>query len=482
MTLFSALNGATQGLRYFQSSVQVLSENIAQANDPNRSRATISASTLGTGEVRVASYGRVTSGALQEQLNEVVSQRGAADVRNDFLSRVNDLFGSSNNKPGIQDVLDKFQTAWQGLATSPESDLAQRNVITTGDSLAREIRRLAAGVEELDGELGDNITDVVNRINQALKDIDTANTTLGQIKVQNLPTNAVEDRRDAAIRTLNDLIGVKTAVRADGKIAVFTNTGLALVDNNAVTLGTDGKTVTVLGGTNITLDPRQLTGRIGALLQMRSDGSQATPPVAASADPASEIIRKLRDQLDQFVQMFTQPTPAGQPTSFADAYNNATPSVNGELVSGFFNGTNRFSIAVNQLLQSAVPAQTAPIAVPGNPVMTIKASALQAVTASFLSANRTFTATGLTITGGTYSDVANGIAAQWTNTQKTWKDQFKLQDDNQKTFETRFKGEVGVNIDEEVALLQQLQTSYNASARVISTIDEMFAALERTLG
>ena len=64
-------------------------------------------------------------------------------------------------------------------------------------------------------------------------------------------------------------------------------------------------------------------GKIKALLNLRYDGTTAGQP--ASADPASEVIRKLRSQLDMVVSAFT--TTTGNPPTFAAAYNNSTGSL-----------------------------------------------------------------------------------------------------------------------------------------------------------
>jgi flagellar hook-associated protein FlgK len=64
-------------------------------------------------------------------------------------------------------------------------------------------------------------------------------------------------------------------------------------------------------------------GKIKALLNLRYDGTAAGQP--ASADPASEVIRKLRSQLDTIVSAFT--TTTGNPPTFAAAYNGSTGSL-----------------------------------------------------------------------------------------------------------------------------------------------------------
>lgn len=49
------------------------------------------------------------------------------------------------------------------------------------------------------------------------------------------------------------------------------------------------------------------------------------------------------------------------------------------------------------------------------------------------------------------------------------------------SLESSLRGKVGVNVDEELALLTQLQNSYAASARVLSVIDEMLTTLENVI-
>jgi flagellar hook-associated protein 1 FlgK len=55
---------------------------------------------------------------------------------------------------------------------------------------------------------------------------------------------------------------------------------------------------------------------------------------------------------------------------------------------------------------------------------------------------------------------------------------FELSSETKSLLETRFHGSTGVNIDEEIAQLQNLQTSYQATARVIQVAQRMLDALE----
>ena len=64
MSLFAALNSATAGLRTVQTNVKLVSDNIAQANDPNRTRHTAQQSVDASGQVISTTYRREVDKAL----------------------------------------------------------------------------------------------------------------------------------------------------------------------------------------------------------------------------------------------------------------------------------------------------------------------------------------------------------------------------------------------------------------------------------
>ena len=45
-----------------------------------------------------------------------------------------------------------------------------------------------------------------------------------------------------------------------------------------------------------------------------------------------------------------------------------------------------------------------------------------------------------------------------------------------------WQGQIGVNLDEEMTSLMSLERSYQASARLISTVNQMFDSLFRAIG
>jgi flagellar hook-associated protein 1 FlgK len=191
------------------------------------------------------------------------------------------------------------------------------------------------------------------------------------------------------------------------------------------------------------------------------------PPQPVSSDPSSEIIRKLRSQLDAYANMFVARTKPGEPTSLADAYDNADPVKDGELPQHFFIGTDRFTLAVHPSLIDNSKA--------------VKDSAIPAMVVAMNKVGRTLTADGLTATDTSYVGAASAITGNWMTIGKSVEESAETTKASRDLLTERFHNTTGVNIDEEIALLQQLQTSYAASARVMQVATSMYDTLEAIL-
>ena len=103
---------------------------------------------------------------------------------------------------------------------------------------------------------------------------------------------------------------------------LITPAGLSLLDGAPARFNVDGTHIVSLDS-GVVVDGQLREGKLKALLDLRADGTSAGLP--ASADPATEVIRKLRSQLDVIAAAFTG--TGGVPPSFAAAYDGGTGSL-----------------------------------------------------------------------------------------------------------------------------------------------------------
>ncbi|WP_029007953.1 flagellar hook-associated protein FlgK [Azospirillum halopraeferens] len=469
MSLFSALNSATAGLRTVQASVKLVSDNVARADDPNRTRHTLQQMVDKSGFVVTAEYRREMDNGMKAQLETLIAREGSSAARNTYMTKLGDLMRTTGGEPLLNKYASEFSAAWRTLETTPENEVASYQLVQSANTFATEIRRVAEGVEALDRELRNDLSTSMKELNRLLSEVDKVNKEIVSLRSYGNAANEVADKRDGLIRQISELVGVRTVDRPDGRVALFTPSGLALVDAAPANIAFDGGRIVLQIGNSVQDVSEQMKeGKIGALYNMVRDGSQSDPPQPVSADPSSEIIRKLRSQLDTYARAFVAPTKPGEPTSFADAYDKARPLVEGEQDIKFFVGNDRFTLRVNDKIL--------------NNEAKIKNSAIRDVVTAINASGRSLTADGLRVEDATYAGMASNITGMLMSTAKSVNDTFNFDKGAKELIQERYHSLTGVNIDEEIAMLQQLQTSYAASARVMQVTNSMFDALERIVG
>ncbi|PWC82503.1 flagellar hook protein [Azospirillum sp. TSH100] len=462
-SLLSALNSATASLRTVQTNLNLVTNNIAKANDPTRTRHTAQQQIDGSGQT-TATYRREIDDALRDQLETLTAREGGTAVQTDYMRDLGSLLRTTGGKPLLNEYASSFQAAWKTLETSPESRVARLQLVQSADRFAGEIRRVSDGVEVLGRSMQSDLRRSVTTVNGLLKEIGALNDTVGALKQGEAALSAA-DRRDQLIKELNGYIGVRSLARADGRVVLFTKSGMALLDATPASLSVEGNGVTLAGaGHSTPANGHLLDGRIGALVSMLRDGSATTPPIPADGAPTAEIIRKLRSQLDALAKEFTGGTRPGQPPSFRDAYDNAKPAKVGETSSGFFEGNDRFTLSVNRRLLEDKE--------------TIKQSALAPTVRALNAVGRRLDADGLTLTDASYGGMASAITGTWMSAAKIVNDQHSQEKAARQLVDERYHAKTGVNLDEEIADLQRLQTAYAASARVMQVVKSMHEALE----
>jgi flagellar hook-associated protein 1 FlgK len=327
MSLDAALNAAISGLRVNQAHVQLVSANVAHANDPGYTKKTLlrEAANLGEGQVggvQIAGFQAAISASLRRQFEAFTSTNGLTSTQQEYLGRIQTLLGASSDTALLPDLFNKFTAAWQSFQSQPESAAAQHQVIALGDQLAAEVRRLSAGIDQIDADIRKDLDDSTDALNDKLAKIFELNLRIKASDPNGAERLELIDQRDQIVRELAALVDVRSVERENGAIALFTPAGLSLLDGAPARFDFDGTNViSVDSGAPVNGLLRE--GRIKALLNLRQDGTAAGLP--ASADPASEVIRKLRSQLDMVVSAFT--STSGTPATFAAAYNNASGSL-----------------------------------------------------------------------------------------------------------------------------------------------------------
>jgi len=326
MSLTAALNSAVSALRVNQAQVQLTSSNIAHAQDPNYTRKTLKTEsvTFGNGQVggvMISGYASTLSVTLRKQVEAQTATSGASDATSDYMARIQDLLGTSADQSSLTKAMNSFLSAWQSFQSQPDSAAAQQAIIGAGSQIGDEIHRVATGLDQLDTDVRTDTGNSVDQLNDLLKQLFQVNLQMKTAQSDSSASADLMDQRDNLVKQIAQYVDVRTVEQDDGSVSLFTAAGLQLLDGPPSLFSFDGTNVIrVSDGASIN---NQLNGgRIHALLDFRQDSSASGKPV--SMDPGTEVIRKLRAQLDMMVGALT--ATAGTPPSLSAAYDAAATS------------------------------------------------------------------------------------------------------------------------------------------------------------
>jgi flagellar hook-associated protein 1 FlgK len=468
--LFATLNASASALQAHALAVEITGKNLANANNASYARQTVSyatgatvvteqgAQSLGLAanitqirdtlldrqvlrETSLSSY----SGTLQQALQR--AQAGLGQTLSSAAST--DGISTVTTDTGLGAALDDFFNSFQALAATPTEAGAKQAVLASADTLASRLQQADATLAQGQADLGTKVASDVSDANSLLHTLADLNTQIVRIEA-NAPGSAVDlrDQRQDALEKLAALLPVSVTDAGDGAIQVSATGGsgpVVLVDHGAV-----NGTVAVSGsGTQIT------AGSPATALALASGSIQG------ALDARDGALQTLRDQFDQL---------ASQVVSSVNALYNPSGSTGDFFTAG---GTTAATLSVSSSLTAATLRAGAAGGAAGDNSVALALGRL---------AGTKFSVSGGAALDGTMGAFFSSSIAQFGQALAS----ANANVSNQSAIETLVRGQrdsvSGVNLDEETANLLKYQRAFEASSRVLQTVDEMLDQIINQLG
>ena len=457
MSGFSSLNTAVTGLAAAQRAMDVTGQNVVNANTPGYSRQRVDLREIGApvtatlftghgaaiGGVTVADVARIKDAFIEGARAAAGGRRAALSSQTAALDSVQQLLAEPGNT-GLQATMDAFYASWHDLANNPTDSAAGSVVIQRGIAVTDQVRSISSGIAGQWATAHDALANVVAQVNRAASDLADVNAKISSGLVAGLPVNELEDQRDVLSRTLAELVGGTAVIGQDGTASVAVN-GVSIV------AGTTAQQLTLAGSTTLT-------------------GAAANPPkimwgttaVPVDSGSAAGYLAVLGTDLPAAAQKVD--TLA---TSLRDLVNGVHATgfqADGTPGGLFFDGTDALSLQV-------VPTD------PGQLAITPTAGTVDGSVALKIG-DLSDDQVQLQQLGST------GPTAQWRNFTsqlgvrvQSLKNAGAVQDSVVAAADTAVETDSGVNLDEEMTGMLQFQRSYQAAARVVTTVDEILDTL-----
>lgn len=277
----SALNAAYAGLR-------TAGNNIANVNTPGYTRQTVvmapqvaaflGGNYLGQG-VAVADVRRVYNDFLTSQAHQAQAASSAADTRYRQLTQVANQF--NDPATGIGASIDAFFRSVQDLSQRPGDVSVRQSMISFGNMLAQRFNDVGTQLQDFRQANERQLQLEAVNVNRLAGEVAELNNKIALARGTGRLPNDLMDRRDLAMRTLNESVRVSAVPQDDGAVNLFLGNGQPLVigaKSMALALTTDpidprNMRIGIDDGNTIVPINADLVGggRIGGLLQFATD-------------------------------------------------------------------------------------------------------------------------------------------------------------------------------------------------------------------
>ncbi|WP_170755356.1 flagellar hook-associated protein FlgK [Ruegeria lacuscaerulensis] len=482
MNMSTALNNAIGGLTAASRGASVVSENIANALTPGYARRSLELTTN-----TISGHGVRTVGVVRNQDPVLTANRRTADAElarqstvSGFHSRMEGLVGTPDDATSLAARLADFDGALITASSLPDSSERLDQVARTGRDLANSLNAASEGLRDLRSDADRSIGRFIDRLNQTLTDIEALNAKIPAVKYAGGEIGALLDQRQVLIDQVNEVIPVNVVPRANDQVSIYSDGGLILLEGTAAefTFTTTGETKPHMTVANGLLSGLQMNGN-----PVRTSGDNAQikgGALAAEFEIRDELAVEAQGNLDtvalDLIERFETPgldptALATDPGLFTDEGNRFDPTAPAGLASRI----NLNSIVdpdnggQSWKLRAGLGAIT-----PGDPG---NATQLQAFGAA-LSQARPVAGSPFGTGDMRASDLTEALLSRTGANAHTASQRLAFANSAQLEM-TKIEAKQGVDTDQELQRLIQIEQIYSANARLISVVDELMETLLR---
>lgn len=318
MSISGALNNAMTGLRAAGRATQVVSSNLSNALTPGygaRSLEVTSQSMGGMGGVRVEGILRNVDPVLTSDRQQASAAYSNQSTIVDFRTTLERLMGTPDQVGSVTQQISEFENSLIAAASRPDAPDRLSGAVNAARNLAETLNNASSGIQDQRTRADRAINDQVNRLNNALSELQTLNGQITSANARGTDDAAFLDQRQRLIDEVSEIVPVKTAPRANGAIALFTAGGSILIDGKAAEIGFDSVN---LVGAGMSLGAGSLSGLTVNGVSVRTgsdDGALRGGSLSAQFEIRDEIAPQAQEQLDAVARDLIERFETLAPTS-----------------------------------------------------------------------------------------------------------------------------------------------------------------------
>ena len=492
---FSTYNIATTGMYNGQAALTTVSTNLSNINTTGYSRQRIisteqtvvlsGTNSYGTG-VAVDSIERVRDSFLDKTYRDAKAGteywKEKDSVLEDAQALLNEYDGTdsttaTDDSNGLQKTIQNFFDSWSDLSNDPSSQSARKSLVESASAMLNVMNDLDEELADIQENAGARLTTGVSTLNDLAKQVATLNGQIIATENCGNSANDLEDARDELIDEMSALTNVSVAEQSDGSADVYIGSVSLVkgITSRSLTTAEDDNQQLYVKWTDLNCEASITNGSLKAYREEAN--TSAVTAIQDTADYNFKVsgdssVANLRQGLNNLL------------TTIADQVNTILTSgkdLYGDTGVALFvaSDANTTMSVGNITLNSTITDTTTGVNKIAAGTTGGSEDNTLALKINKLQETDILKADGLSMS---VTDYYQTLVSWVGTTGDTVDSNYDTQDSLLLQADTQRKSTAAVSQDEELSKMITYQNAYNASARVLNTVDQMIGDMIEALG
>lgn len=477
MSLQAAFRSVQSALASNAFQAATVSRNMSGADAPGYSRKIVLVEPAQQGQSPATRIMRTSDASLQSAALDARATVQRNEEISRYLEALQKIVGEPADETSPAARLVKLKTALLTAAASPQDQASLLAAVNSAKSVASCLNEASAAIQKARSQADSDMGASIARVNALLENFGTINATIVSGQSTGGDVSDALDRRDAILADLSKEIAISTVSDLNGEMSIYTDTGVALFQRTARTVSMEATpTCTAsIAGQSVYIDGVAVTG------------PSAAPPLHAGAISG---LSQFRDEISVAFQLQIDELAVGLISAFSQA--SQAPG-NSTSRTGLFTWSGAPALAPSGLaalaseirVDSSVeqdPALLRDGGIGGSPDHiynsggSVSYSSRLYALVDALGAPQNVSA----------SSLPSRLSVNDTSLQsQAWLEGVRQQANEESTNSNAvltqataaLSNATGVSIDDQMSKMLDLENSYQAAAKMMASIDSMYAAL-----
>lgn len=478
-SFFAGIRQTTEALTTARYGLQVTGENIANADTPGYTRQAARQAAVGSavgvprihvgpgdgGGVRSLGAERLADQVLSRRVRSEHAKSADVDTRAARLTDIENIFHEPSDN-GLSHQLQDFWSAWGDVANDPGAQVPREMLIASAESTVTMLHSMNASLDSVATAASASLEAAVTDVNIAASDLAGLNRRIAIGDATGADINTLLDQRDMLLEKLSTGIGATAMINANGT-ATVTVGGQTLVQGGSPPDETAGSLAVTYGstppdppgGATITITDAAGAGPTTLLDPFVPTNLLTASAIHAEAQTLNDTVPKYRTALDKVAQELATTVNGAQSNGYT------LDSANSYAGLDMFTGTTAATIEVAAGFGWKDVAASANTTTPPN-----------------LDASNALDAAALGGASGSPDEAYSSLVGELGRASASAQQQQATQTVITNSVDNLHATSAGVSFDEEVSNMLLYQKAFQASARVLSTMDSMLDTLINRTG